>query len=115
MAKSKTIDLIDPFVWHDKRVAQITIKEPTAGQAIRIGLPRIIVRNNDGAGYFVEQIDAIRAYLDLLLSVDGGSAILEVMSLADGMELKEALFGFFTDAEMARSAKKSTPSSLARE
>jgi hypothetical protein len=111
MAKSTTIDLIDPIVWPDKPLNQLILKEPTGGLYSDLGEPRILVRNIDGAGYYVEQVELIRKYLDACLDIDGGASVLRMLSLADAMRIKAALFDFFTDADVAISSRNKTSSS----
>jgi hypothetical protein len=97
-----------------KRVGTVELKEPTGGQYVGLGDPRTLVFNASGSGYWVENAESIRKYLDLLIIHDaGGDSIVSVLGLEDAMAVKEALFGFFTDAASRLAAKKLMPSSSA--
>ncbi|WP_156898065.1 hypothetical protein [Methylocapsa acidiphila] len=117
MTKSTQIELVEPFPWFDKLVNRVVLKAPTGFNYMNLGEPRFIVRMADGASYFVEKDEVVAAYIRELLSfsddqnIDGGELVLRAMSLADVLQIKEALFSFFTDAASAISRKRSTISS----
>jgi hypothetical protein len=113
----KKIDLVEPVPdWFGKRLLALSLAPPR-GRHLIYGNPRTWITNDDGAVYAVENIDIIKRYLDALIcdengaALDGGSSILQELSLADSIQLKDALFDFFTEAERAILAKKSTLSS----
>lgn len=104
----RKITLVEPFTWHDKRLTEVSIREPRGSDYVALGEPRILVRNSDGAAYWVEQTAVISGYLDRLIDADGGSAVLREMALADAIQIKDALLGFFIDADQAISSKNRT-------
>jgi len=115
---AKKIELVEPIPdWFGKRLVALSLAEPR-GRHLLYGNPRTWITNADGAVYAVENIDVIKRFLDALIrdehgaNIDGGASIVQELSLADTMQLKDALFDFFTEAERAILAKKSTPSSL---
>ena len=110
---SKTVKLSRPLDAGGKRVSELELKEPGAGLYVRLGDPRIMVFNASGSGYWVEQVDVIKAYLEALVVHDLGSDVINLLPLEDGMALKEELFGFFSAAAGRRAATKSTASSSA--
>jgi hypothetical protein len=117
MAAAKSIPLVEPVEWFGRQISVLWLKPPRAGHAHRFGEPRFLVIMGDGARYFVERDEIVSRYLDELLScdgiapVDGGAvALLETLSLADGLQIKEALFDFFTDARAAISKLNQTRS-----
>jgi hypothetical protein len=107
-----TVKLLRPLPWFDgQTITEVKIKEPTGGQYVKLGDPRTLVFNASGSGYWVEQADTIRAYLETCVVHDIGAAIVDKLALEDVMGVKEALFGFFTDAAAKRSGISSIPSS----
>ena len=111
MPKTKDVDLLDPFEHHNSTIGRIRLKEPSGGQFAMLGEPRIWIRNAVG-GYWVEQPEVIRQYLDKLIDHQDGAELLKLMSLADSMQVKDQLLGFFADAEARLIARKleSSPS-----
>ena len=110
---TKTVKLLKPLPWLDNQtLTEVKLKEPTGGQYVKLGDPRILVFNASGSGYWVEQAETIVAYLDACIVSDmGGMPIVNNLSIEDVMGVKAALFDFFTDAANRRSAISSTPSS----
>jgi hypothetical protein len=113
MAVAKAIALVDPVEdFFGQRIETVYLRPPTAALGVQLGEPRLACVSKD-ASYWVEQSDVIAAYIDRLLSLDGvkpvdggGGAILPRMGLADLIQIKDALFGFFTDARAILSAKR---------
>ena len=81
------------------------------------GEPRFSVWAGDGSQYWIEKDDIVAAYIADLLTLDdgrkveGGDAIFRDMSLADVLQIKDRLFGFFTAARLAISGASSISSS----
>jgi hypothetical protein len=107
------VKLAKPFRWHDETVNELELKEPTGALYTRLGEPRVLVYNATGSGYYVEQPDVIRAYLEQLVTHELGSDIFAMLGLEDAKALKEALLDFFTDAEVKLNARRATGSSSA--
>jgi len=100
MAKrTKTITLEEPILWVDKRLTEITIREPTCAEFINIGEPQIWARSADGGIFVVEQPAVIKQYLDYCLMIENGPHAFSLLSLQDGKAIKGALLSFFTEAE----------------
>jgi hypothetical protein len=103
---STRIDLLTPdFKWFDKPVATLYLRPPTASHLARFGELEIAVRLADGGSYSINQEQAIGQYIGALLSLDGenpvdggGAALYSQLSLEDGLQVRAALFGFFTKA-----------------
>ena len=107
-----SVALSKPVQIFGKTAGSIELKEPNGGQFVRLGEPRILVFNASGSGYWIENAETIRAYLDALIQHEaGGEAVMALLTLEDAMAVKEALFDFFTSAAERLSAKRSTPSS----
>ena len=111
MAKVETITLVRPIEVFNKQVKELRLKEPTGAQYIKIGEPRIVVRTAAGGGYYVEQTEEIKAYLDVCVDHELQSEILSLLSLTDAMEVKKTLLNFFESAEATRIARRLTNSS----
>ena len=117
MASAVPIELFERIVWFDAEVRHLTLKPPTGHHAARFGEPRFLIRMTEGSTYWVEKDEVIAQYLNELLSingtdpVDGGAnAMLRQMSLADFVQVREALLNFFTAARemiFARSVARS--------
>jgi hypothetical protein len=109
-----SVTLSKPVSIFGKTVGSVELNEPNGGQFVRLGEPRTLVFNQSGSGYWVENGDAIRGYLELLIGHEaGGEVIMSLVCLQDALEIKEALFSFFSDAAGRLAAKRSTPSSSA--
>jgi hypothetical protein len=108
------VTLSKPVEIFGKRVSAVELKEPNAGLYVKLGDPRTLVFNASGSGYWVENAETIRAYLDQLIVHDaGGDTVMALITLEDGMAVKAALFDFFTGAAGRLAARKLTSSSSA--
>ncbi|HTV33838.1 MAG TPA: hypothetical protein VME69_12175 [Methylocella sp.] len=94
-----TITLSQPVEWFGKRLATVTLKEPTAANLLDFGLPQNWGRTRDGIEFVTDNAAAQRTYLDHCLEVENGCAILSVLSFQDGLKIKEALLSFFRQPE----------------
>ncbi len=110
---SVKVKLAHPFKYFDKMVTEIELKEPTGALYTRLGEPRTIVYNASGSGYFVDQADVIRAYLEALVVHELGADVFNFIALEDAKALKEALLDFFLVAETRLIAQRQTASSSA--
>jgi hypothetical protein len=107
----KIVKLATPIVWFEKKVTEIELREPTGGEYVRLGDPRVLVRAQTGSGYFVEQNEVIEKYLDACIMLDGGGTIMNLLGLEDAMAVKMAMLDFFLAAAAKTAARNSTPSS----
>ena len=98
MPSTVTVKLLAPFEHHGITIDTVELKEPSGALYAQLGDPRIAVRNADG-GYWVEQSDVVKKYLDRLIVHQDGTVLLSLMSLPDVMAIKEELFRFFAAAE----------------
>ena len=116
---TKIVKLLRPFPWVDgQMVTQITLKEPSGRQYVKLGDPRVLVWNTSGGGYWVEQQEVIAAYLESCIVQDSdaavlGAQILDRLALEDVMGVKAALFDFFEGAAKRRLETNSIASSSA--
>ena len=74
---------------------EITIREPTGGEFLDFGEPRIYSRTKDGAFFGVEDKEVIAQYLNVCIVNDGGTHLLRLLSVKDIRAVKVALFLFF--------------------
>jgi hypothetical protein len=108
-----SVTLSKPITLFGKTAGSIELREPNGGQFVKLGEPRTLVFNASGSGYWVENAETIRAYLDLLIVHEvGGDAVMALLTLEDAVVVKETLFGFFTDAATKAAARRSISSSL---
>jgi hypothetical protein len=107
-----SVTLSKPITIFGKTAGSIELKEPNGGMFVRFGEPRTLVFNASGSGYWVENSETIRAYLDALIVHEvGGEAVMALLSLEDAVVVKETLFSFFTDAATKAAARRSISSS----
>jgi hypothetical protein len=83
---------------HGKKSPEIDLKEPSGALYVKLGDPRLLVFNPSGSGYWIEQNEVIKAYLEALIDHPLGGDVVNLLSLRDVMALKETLFDFFTSA-----------------
>jgi hypothetical protein len=103
---NKSIKLEKPIDLFGKKAEEIELKEPSGGLYVKLGDPRLLVFNPSGSGYWIEQNDTIKAYIEALIDHPLGGDVVAMLSLRDVMALKEALFDFFTSAAERRAATK---------
>ena len=108
-----TVKLATPVVVHEKVITEIDLREPSGGEYVRLGDPRVLVRSQTGSGYFVEQNDVISQYVEkcIVAPADAGvkAALTQLLSLEDMMAIKMAILNFFLVATAKVSARGSTP------
>ncbi len=105
-----TVKLATPVVVHEKVISEIELREPSGGEYVRLGDPRVLVRSQTGSGYFVEQNDVISQYVEKCIVAPGEVAVAlrELLSLEDMMAIKMAILDFFLVATAKVSARGST-------
>lgn len=107
--KTTTIHLINPIATTYGSTTAIILREPTAREYLTTG-EVFIGANTSNGPMLVEDSAAVAAYLSACI-VEPKGLRLDDVSLADGMALKEALFGFFGDARVGGSPTAPMPSS----
>jgi hypothetical protein len=90
----KTITLKKPFLWHDTMVKELVIREPNAGEALRIGEPFEFRRIRDEM-IPIDLPDAVSAYAELCIKHEGGKAVLRFLGVADARQIRDVIYGFF--------------------
>jgi hypothetical protein len=114
---SHKIKLITPVALPgQKPIAEVELKEPSAALYVRLGEPRTPVFGSSGSMYFIENAEVIGKYLDaLLVHEHGGEVLLALLSLDDGVAVKNRLLSFFDRAVTRLSSGAQIASSSASE
>jgi hypothetical protein len=108
------VKLSKPIELFGRTVGTVELREPLGGSYLSLGEPRTLVFNASGSGYWVENVEVIRAYIDRLIEHEsGGESVFGLLSLEDAMAVKDAMLGFFAGAAERLAARKSTASSSA--
>jgi hypothetical protein len=107
------IALSRPIVLHGQTIGHVNLKEPTGQAFIDLGEPRVMVHMINGGGYYVEQPETIKAYLETCVDHELGADLVKLMSLTDATRVKRALFDFFAAASATPIAPPSPTSSTA--
>jgi hypothetical protein len=85
------------------QISQIVLREPRFKDVMTLGEPAVYARSEAGMIYQAEKDDVIAAYIERLLVEPKDPALLNQVGLADTLQLKEAVFGFFQTARRATS------------
>lgn len=107
-ADPERVALVDPFTLHDEVTRELKLAEPTHRAFARHGRPFTWSRTPDGAVQPMERMSVIRQYLDKCLKHEMGADLLPLLGLADAMQLKRAILGFFTRAAVAANGARSS-------
>lgn len=93
----------DPVTGENKitQILEIVLREPKYRDIMLLGEPAAFARSEGGMIYQAEKDDVVAAYIERLLESPKDRALLEQVSLADALQLREAIFGFFQAARKA--------------
>ena len=91
---NKSIKLERPIELFGRKSRKSNLRSLRAALYVKLGDPRLVVFNPSGSGYWIEQNDTIKAYLEALIDHPLGGDVVALLSLRDVMALKEALFIF---------------------
>ena len=108
---NKTIKLAEPIKGHDGDIRAVVLREPRASDLFALGEPIVYAQTASGMFFTSEKEETIRAYLDRCIVEPSDKLLLEQLSLRDGIQVKEALLGFFMDARQGPSPDAATSSS----
>lgn len=103
MAKTVTVELSEAIIGHTGPVSRVVIKEPTAGDYFALGEPSVWGRGADGNSFIVENVEVVEGYVSRCVQEPNDPLILNQMSLADAMKVKDAVLGFFGEARRKNS------------
>lgn len=82
-------------------IREIILREPKYRDIMQLGEPSAFARSEGGMIYQAEKEDVVQSYIEKLMESPKDRALLEQVSLADAIQLKEAIFGFFQEARKA--------------
>lgn len=98
MPKTKDLPLIDPIRGHETEIKVLTFREPGFIDLVELGEPVAMARSEGGLTYAAERDEVVRAYCERLLVEPKDPGLLAQVGLADGLRLKDLIFGFFKEA-----------------
>jgi len=110
-----TIKLLSPIEDQSGAVKEVVLREPKWGDVSALGEPTSYARSESGLVYTADNDDVVTGYVTRLLVEPRDPALLNQLSLADSMQLRDAIFGFFRGARRAISAASSASSSSTSE
>ncbi|WP_454626955.1 hypothetical protein [Bradyrhizobium cenepequi] len=95
--------LTDPTTGENKvtQIREIILREPKYRDIMLLGEPAAFARSEGGMIYQAEKDEVVQGYIERLMISPQDRALLEQVSLADALQLKEAVFGFFQAARKA--------------
>lgn len=95
--------LPDPVTGESRitQIKEIVLREPKYRDIMLLGEPAAFARSEGGMIYQAEKDEVVRNYIERLMISPKDVLLLEQVSLADALQLKEAIFGFFQDARKA--------------
>jgi len=108
MAKTVTVKLTERLIAHEREIAEITVKAPGLTLYQQHGDPFEWVPGADDKPVYVEDNQAIEAYMKAcIVPPEDNPLLLNQVGLADSMALKDAVLGFFFEAKRALASRRS--------
>lgn len=104
MPGNVTVKLVDPIQGHEGPIGEIVFREPKYSDVMALGEPAAFARSEGGMIYQAEKDGIIQAYIERLIVEPKDTGLLSQLSLADTLQLKETVFGFFQTARAAISS-----------
>lgn len=83
------------------QITQVVLRPPKFPDVMEYGEPAAFARSEGGVLYQTEKDDVIVSYMRRLLVEPKDPALLNQCGLADTLQLKETIFGFFKAAREA--------------
>jgi hypothetical protein len=77
------------------QIREIILREPKYADLMLLGEPAAYARSEGGLVYTADRDETIHAYIERLLEQPKDRALLAQVTLADAIQLREAVFGFF--------------------
>ena len=96
MAKTVTVELSEPLIGHKGPIQVIVLREPKAAEYWEYGEPTRLAYTN-GFGVKIENDEAIKAYIEAVVTEPKDPLLLGQLNLKDARAVKKALLGFFTE------------------
>jgi phage FluMu protein gp41 len=104
----KTVTLVKPLTGHNKQHAEVTLREPTAGDYLALGEPRSVVKAPDGSLIFADNDAVIANYVRRCIVAPIPDLVIGQACLADMMKIREAVLDFFAEAKTTAAAGASS-------
>lgn len=111
MAKTVDVLLSDPIRGHGGEITKVVLREPRALDFFELGEPIAFAVSKDGMQYTADNEGTIKLYIDRCLVEPKDPLLLEQLSLADAMKLKETVVNFFLAARRSLLPAPAIPSS----
>jgi hypothetical protein len=105
----KVIKLHTPITSHGKVIDEVTIREPKYKELAKHGDIFVYIRYPDGSYCEAKDKESLSALIEKLISIT--PIELDMLSLADGMQVQEAVNDFFLQARMANMKRSQESSS----
>lgn len=99
-----TIKLTEPIEAPAGQVVEVVLRAPKFPDIMLLGEPAAFARSEGGMIFQAEKDEVVAAYIRRLLVEPKDPALLNQIGLADSLQLKEAVFGFFKAAREAISS-----------
>jgi hypothetical protein len=115
MAETKILKLHQPIEGlRGEKITQITFREPKFSEYMAFGEVETLVGIPDSnAGFYQEDLDAIRKYMDALVEIDPN--FLMKLGLRDAVAAKRIVLSFFREAIRLETSDEAGSSSESRE
>ena len=95
---SALVKLSKPIQAHGEEIAEITLREPTTGDVMEIGLPTLLIPGSDGESVGVEvRTKVIGQYISRLGAIPMPSV--KALALADFTRCQGVVMGFFSSGD----------------
>jgi hypothetical protein len=101
-----TVKLVRPIEGPDGQISEIILREPKWADVMLLGEPAAYARSDSGMMYTADKDDVVHGYVLRLMEQPKDRALLEQVSLADTLQLREAVFSFFRNARKDISGDK---------
>jgi hypothetical protein len=98
---AKTITLKHPIEGHEGQVKQLVFREPKYADVMALGEPSAYARSEGGMIYQSEKDGVVQSYIERLLVEPKDPLLLGQLTLADTLQVKEAIHSFFMAAREA--------------
>lgn len=104
-----TIPLDEPIISHGEPIREVIVREPTFQEYLRIGEPYTIAQTPEGAPLVVENLDAIRGYVEACVIQPKDQLLLEKAGFRVARKLRGTVMSFFLPGGPATEGSLSSP------
>lgn len=94
----QTIRLKKPLTGHGGQITEITVREPTYGDLVAVGVePTTVVFTGNGSGFVQTDVAATQRYAERLVQPREALDVLHLLSIHDALALQRVIAGFFRE------------------